>query len=115
MIMQALNTFPGEMSLAQLSCIIVNSIAMTSGDMYESIKTRELVTAFKTVSFGWLAYLMLCTERRWRTGNFLCCRHFYCEMLQSVSKIGNKKPEEKAVRDECQKTVEALGSSEYQI
>lgn len=49
MIMQALNSFPGELSLAQLSCIIVNSIAMTSGDMYESIKTRELVAAFKTV------------------------------------------------------------------
>lgn len=48
-IMQALNTFPGEHSIAQLSCIIVNSIAMTSGDMYDSIKTRELVSAFKGV------------------------------------------------------------------
>ncbi|CDJ64851.1 LOW QUALITY PROTEIN: hypothetical protein, conserved [Eimeria necatrix] len=76
-IMQALNTFPGEQSIAQLSCIIVNSIAMTSGDMYDSIKTRELVAAFKG----------------------------------SISKIGNKKPEEKAVRDECQKTLDALGSN----
>lgn len=33
-------------------------------------------------------------------------------LLQSISKIGNKKPEEKAIRDECQKTLDALGSSE---
>lgn len=50
MIMQALNTFPGEPSIAQLACIIMNSIALTSGDMYDSIKTREVVSAFKTVS-----------------------------------------------------------------
>ncbi|KAL8436218.1 hypothetical protein Efla_003748 [Eimeria flavescens] len=76
-IMQALTTFPGEASLTQLACIIVNSIAMTSGDMYDSIKTREVVAAFKT----------------------------------SISKMAVKKPEEKAVRDECQKTFEALSSS----
>ncbi|OEH79639.1 hypothetical protein cyc_04251 [Cyclospora cayetanensis] len=76
-ILQALTTFAGEMSIAQLSCIIVNSIAMTSGDMYDSIKTKELVLAFKG----------------------------------SVTKLPVKKPEEKAIRDECQKTLEALSSS----
>lgn len=50
MIYQALETFPGEVSLVQLSCIIVNSIALTSGDMYDQLKTKELVSSIKQVT-----------------------------------------------------------------
>lgn len=31
--------------------------------------------------------------------------------MQSIGKMPSKKPEEKAIRDECNKTLEALNSS----
>lgn len=47
---QVLTNFAGEATTTQLCCVIINSIAMTSGDMYEGIKTKELISALKTVS-----------------------------------------------------------------
>lgn len=74
---QVMSSFPGEASIAQLCCIIINSVAMTSGDMYEEINSRDLVSALKA----------------------------------SISKLASKKPEEKAIKDMCSKTLEALTSS----
>lgn len=47
--LQVLTNFPGEGTTTQLCCVIINSIAMTSGDMYEGIKTKELIAALKAV------------------------------------------------------------------
>ncbi|PFH34228.1 putative anonymous antigen-1 [Besnoitia besnoiti] len=75
---QNLTNFAGEATTSQLCCVIINSIAMTSGDMYEEIKSKELMGALKT----------------------------------SLGKLPTKKPEEKAIKEVCTKTLNAMGSSE---
>ncbi|PHJ24002.1 anonymous antigen-1 [Cystoisospora suis] len=75
---QVLTNFAGEATTTQLCCVIINSIAMTSGDMYEGIKTKDLISALKS----------------------------------SVGKLASKKADEKAIKEQCQKTVDAMGSSQ---
>lgn len=75
---QALETFPGEVTILQSICTTINNLASTSGDLYESLKTKELIAAVKG----------------------------------SVSKLPNKKPEEKERRAQFQSTVDAMGSSQ---
>nr|CEL69917.1 TPA: anonymous antigen-1, putative [Neospora caninum Liverpool] len=45
---QIMTNFAGEATTMQLSCVIINSIAMTSGDMFDEIKTPELLAALKS-------------------------------------------------------------------